>query len=65
MNPRRETAYPHYGNYVLCGGFFITKNRYQSFNLSSKDSKLLVAKTLAEAQLFNRELDFQPRGTFQ
>lgn len=43
----------HYSNYALCGGFCITRNRYQSFNLTSKDSRLLVAKTVAEAQLFN------------
>lgn len=48
----------HYGDYVLCGGFFIKRNRYQSFNLSSKDSKLLVAITLAGAYLFEGELVF-------
>ena len=65
MNPQRETGHLHYGNYVLYGGFFITRNRYQSFNLSPKDSKLLVAKTLAGAQWFNGEPVFQPRETFQ
>lgn len=43
----------HYGDYVLCGDFFIKRSRYQSFNLSSKDSKLLVTKTqLLEVELF-------------
>ena len=53
MSPQRETVHLHYSNYALCGGFCITRNRYQSFNLTSKDSRLLVAKTVAEAQLFN------------
>lgn len=54
----------HYSNYVLCGGFFIKRNRYQSFNLSSKDSKSLVAITLAGAQLLNEELVFEPGKAF-
>lgn len=55
----------HYGDYVLCGGFFIKRNRYQSFNLSSKDSKLLVAITLAEAYLLRENLSFNLGEFFQ